>query len=250
MKKFLLIGVAIATVFSGSTMAADMRAPVYKAPPRPLPPPVYFSWTGCYVGGHVGGLWARKEWSDRLPGSDTFGLSDGTHDPNGFIGGVQAGCDYQFAGGFVIGITADYAWTDAEGSNAAILFPPFTDHSKVKSLASVTGRIGYAWDRFLGYVKGGGAWERDEYWSTNGVFTGTASETRSAWTIGIGGEYAFTNYLTGFIEYNYYDFGNRELTFNSSAGGVFHIFGIDETKSVLKAGLNFRFGGWGGPVRY
>jgi hypothetical protein len=29
--------------------------------------------------------------------------------------------------------------------------------SNTKSLASVTGRVGYAWDRFLGYVKGGGA---------------------------------------------------------------------------------------------
>ena len=27
----------------------------------------------------------------------------------------------------------------------------------------VTGRIGYVWDRFLGYVKGGAAWERDNY---------------------------------------------------------------------------------------
>ena len=35
--------------------------------------------------------------------------------------------------------------------------------SNVKGLSSVTGRVGYAWDRFLGYVKGGGAWEKDEY---------------------------------------------------------------------------------------
>jgi outer membrane immunogenic protein len=122
-------------------------------------------------------------------------------------------CDYQFAGGFVIGVAGDYAWTDADGSNVSLLFPGFTNHSKVESLASVTGRIGFAWDRFLGYVKGGGAWERDEYDFTNGVIIGTVGETRSGWTVGIGGEYAFTNFVTGFIEYNYYDFGNRDLTF-------------------------------------
>jgi outer membrane immunogenic protein len=96
-------------------------------------------------------------------------------------------------------------------------------------------------------VKGGGAWERDEFSFTNGVVVGTVSNTRSGWTIGIGAEYAFANYLTGFIEYNFYDFGSRDLSF---VGTTPFVFGIDETKSVVKAGLNFRFGGWGGPARY
>jgi outer membrane immunogenic protein len=244
MKKFVLTGF-VALLLASPAMAADLRVrqPVYKAPPPP--PPVYFSWTGCYVGAHVGGLWARKDWAVREPGDIFFGQSDGSHDADGWLGGLQAGCDYQFAGGFVIGIAGDYAWADADGSNTSLLFPGFTNHTKVKSLASVTGRIGYAWDRFLGYVKGGGAWERDEHDFTDGVFSASVSATRSGWTIGVGGEYAFTNFLTGFIEYNYYDFGSRDLTF-AGTGGPF-IYGIDETKSVLKAGLNFRFGGWSGP---
>lgn len=242
MKKFVLTGF-VALLIASPAMAADLRVrqPVYKAPPPP--PPVYFSWTGCYVGAHVGGLWARKDWAVRDPGNVFFGQSDGSHDADGWLGGLQAGCDYQFAGGFVIGIAGDYAWADADGSNTSLLFLGSTNHTKVKSLASVTGRIGYAWDRFLGYVKGGGAWERDEHDFTDGVFSAAVSATRSGWTIGVGGEYAFTNYLTGFIEYNYYDFGSRDLTF-AGTGGPF-IYGIDETKSVLKAGLNFRLGGWG-----
>jgi hypothetical protein len=161
MKKFVLTGF-VALLLASPAMAADLRVrqPVYKAPPPP--PPVYFSWTGCYVGAHVGGLWARKDWAVRDPGNVFFGQSDGSHDADGWLGGLQAGCDYQFAGGFVIGIAGDYAWANADGSNASLLFPGVTNHTKVKSLASVTGRIGYAWDRFLGYVKGGGAWERDE----------------------------------------------------------------------------------------
>jgi hypothetical protein len=55
---------------------------------------------------------------------------------------------------------------------------------------------------------------------------------------------AFTNFVTGFIEYDYYDFGNRDLTFVQNNGRTF-IYGIDETKHVVKAGLNFRFGGYG-----
>jgi hypothetical protein len=50
---------------------------------------------------------------DTTLGGPFFGEAD--HDVSGWLGGVQAGCDYQFAGGWVIGIQSDYAWTDAEG---------------------------------------------------------------------------------------------------------------------------------------
>jgi hypothetical protein len=55
----------------------------------------------------------------------------------------RGGCDYQFAGGWVIGVAGDYAWTDADGSHFSPLFPGFVNHTKVDSLASVTGRLGY-----------------------------------------------------------------------------------------------------------
>ena len=243
MRKFLL-GTALLMVLVSPAIAADMRTPVYKVPPPVVP---VWSWTGCYVGGHAGGLWAeQKEWIVRTPGGDFFGQSLGGHDADSWVGGVQAGCDYQFAGGFVIGIQGDYAWTDGEGSHDSARELGVAYHSKVKSLATATGRIGYAWDRLLGYVKGGGAWERDDYWATT-IVVGTAytaRETRSGWTIGVGGEYAFTNFLSGFVEYNYYDFGTREIGFTPQLAGLRPAFvDIKETKSVVRAGLNFRFGG-------
>jgi outer membrane immunogenic protein len=248
MKRLVASSIGVLAIGLTTASAADMRAqPVYRAPPPQAP--VYFSWTGCYFGGHVGGVWARKEWVVRDPLSPRFGQSDGSHDAEGFLGGVQGGCDYQFAGGFVIGVAGDYAWTDASGSHFSPLFPGAVNHTKVDSLASVTGRLGYAWDRFLGYVKGGGAWERDKYDFIDGVLIGTLDDTRSGWTVGVGGEYAFTNFVTGFIEYNYYDFNKRDLAFVQNIGGTF-IYGIDETKHVVKAGLNFRFGGWTGAGGY
>ena len=247
MRKFLL-GTAALIALASSAIAADMRAPVYKAPPPVVP---VWSWTGCFLGGHGGGLWTKKEWTDRTPGGDFYGQSLGGHDVNSWLGGVQAGCDYQFAGGFVIGIQGDYAWTDAEGSHDSAREFGVAYHSKVKSLATVTGRIGYAWDRFLGYVKGGGAWERDDYWATT-IILGTAyaaRETRSGWTIGVGGEYAFTNVLSGFVEYNYYDFGSRVIGFTPQVAGLGPaLVEIKETKGVVRAGLNLRFGGYAAPV--
>jgi outer membrane immunogenic protein len=123
-------------------------------------------------------------------------------------------------------------------------------------VASVTGRIGYAWDRFLGYVKGGGAWERDELtidFFNTGVI-GSRSDTRSGWTIGIGGEYAFTNWITGFVEYDYYNFGGRSNDFvcgpRACFANTFDLpIDVKETKSVFKVGLNFLFNGVGkGPL--
>jgi outer membrane immunogenic protein len=243
-KRFLAI-LALAALITAPAIAADLRrpVPVYQPPPPPvlIPIPIW-TWTGCYVGGHVGGLWAGKEIVDVTPVGAVFGSSD--HNVNGWLAGVQAGCDYQFAGGWVTGIQADYAWTSAEASHVSQLDPSLTIQTQIESVASATARLGYAWGRFLGYVKGGAAWERDNFNVFNNVTLATLAVSgdrrRSGWTVGVGGEYAFADYLSGFVEFNYYDFGSRDITFSN---GV--ILDVNETKSVLKAGLNFRFGGWG-----
>src|SRR5262245_20267619 len=153
MKKLSLATIGLAALFAAPAMAADLARPVYKAPP----PPVYvFSWTGCYFGGNVGGLWVSKDFTGTVLGSSFSG------DASSFAGGIQGGCNYQFAGGWVVGIQADYDWTNAHSDQVGVFFP-FTASYSVKSVGSVTGRVGYAWDRFLGYVKGGVAWERDEF---------------------------------------------------------------------------------------
>jgi outer membrane immunogenic protein len=242
MKKLLLTSAAMLALFGGTASAADLavRAPAYRAPP-----PVYvFSWTGCYIGGNVGGVWIRKDETLVTPfGAAVAGTDFGSHDADSVIGGVQAGCNYQ-VGGWVFGIQGDYDWTDASGSHVNPRFPTWTDASKTKSLASVTGRVGYAWDRLLGYVKGGGAWERDDYTITAPFGIATASETRGGWTVGVGLEYAFTNWLTGFVEYDYYGFGTRTNAFVTPAGVPFSI-DIKENKNVVKVGLNWKFGGVG-----
>jgi outer membrane immunogenic protein len=245
----VLLATAALIALAGPALSADLRAPVYKASP---PIVSAWSWTGCYLGGHADGLWAKSErWIVRTPGGLFEGQSLGAHDVNGWLGGVQGGCDYQFAGGFVIGLQGDYAWTNSEGSHDSALEIGVAYHSKVKSLASVTGRVGYAWDRFLGYVRGGAAWERDDYWATT-IILGTAytaSETRSGWSIGVGGEYAFTSFVSGFVEYNYYDFGSRSIALTPQIVGLGPAFvEIKETKSVVRAGLNVRFGGYVPPV--
>jgi outer membrane immunogenic protein len=250
-KKIALATLALSALLAAPAMAADLSRPVYKAPPPP--PPVYFSWTGCYVGGNVGGLWVHREFTDRLVGDPFFGQTF-TSTSSSLIGGVQGGCNYQFNGGWVVGIQADYDWAgNDDGNNTFFLNERGT--FRTKSLASVTGRIGYAWDRFLGYVKGGGAWERDDFTIIfpTGVVANLSSNTRSGWTVGVGGEYAFTNWFTGFVEYDFYGFGNSSDNFACGGAcivGLGTTFPADrkEWKSVFKVGFNILWGPGTGPL--
>ncbi|MEA2944718.1 MAG: outer rane immunogenic protein, partial [Alphaproteobacteria bacterium] len=141
MKKILLATVALTALVAAPAMAADLARPVYKAAP---PPVVYaYSWTGCYVGGNGGGVWVHKDYALTGVGIAGFGgvnfpaIGMGSHDASSGIGGVQVGCNYQFAGGWVIGIQADYDWMRANGSHLDPILGISTLTNNAKSLGSV-----------------------------------------------------------------------------------------------------------------
>jgi outer membrane immunogenic protein len=224
------------------SIAADLQAP---APAWPSSFAVT-SWSGCHLGGNAGGFWDDStRWTVETPGGAFFGESLGEHAVGSWLAGVQAGCDYQLAGGFVAGLEGGYDFAHGEGSHDSAHEFGVAYHSEIKGLASATGRIGYAWGSFLGYVKGGAAWQRDSY-SASTILLGTAytaSETRPGWAIGLGGEYAFTNLLSAFVEYDYYEFGARSVALTPEVVGLGPAsVGIRETGSTLRAGLNLRLG--------
>jgi outer membrane immunogenic protein len=142
MRKLILASLALLALASPA-MAADLGPPANEGH--------ISNWTGCHVGGNAGGLWGHQHWINQTQGGDFFGYSLGEHDQGSWIAGVQAGCDYQTSSGFVVGVAGDYGWTDAEGSHASARETGVFYHSEADSLASVTGRIGYGWDRVLGY---------------------------------------------------------------------------------------------------
>jgi outer membrane immunogenic protein len=197
------------TAFVASAMAAEL--PV-KAPPPPLPPP--YTWTGVYLGAHLGGgvadnngdIDAISRFKDGQPLFNNF-----HHELNGssFIGGGQLGANYQFDENWVIGVEGDITATriQAVKSLNRIDLLDVRDFNLVVNrdvdwLASVRGRIGYAWDRWLVYATGGGAWARikvDEslFNPTVVVFSERESRSRSGWVAGGGFEYAFAGYGWG-----------------------------------------------------
>jgi len=85
----------------------------------------------------------------------------------------------------------------------------------IKSVGTVTGRVGAAFDRTLLYVLGGYAWEHAGLENPETAFgvNSFASETGSGWTLGVGPEYALTRNWSAFLQYNYMGFGTRDLLF-------------------------------------
>ena len=106
-----------------------------------------------------------------------------------------------------------------------------------------TRRLGFAFDRWLVYGKGGVAWAHDKYSTNFYTFPGTIGidETRIGWTVGGGVEYAFAPNWSGKLEYNYMDFGSKNVSF-----APFTSTAIDQQIHAVKFGINYKFGG--GPL--
>lgn len=247
MKK--LIAVTAATLLTaGVASAADLKAPVYKAPPLA---PVY-NWTGFYVGANAGiGLGEHPTEFNIPTGAFTFDRV--TAAPFGAIGGVQAGYNYQI-GNWVLGVEADIQASGMKDSENCLLqcttfggFPnAATIEQKMGWFGTARARIGYTSNSgVMAYYTGGFAFG-DVETTINEATGGLAgvfrfSDTKTGWTLGSGVEAALGGNWTGKLEYLYVDLGdvNGAYTF----AGFNHTISHDVTSHIFRAGLNYRFGG-------
>ncbi len=207
------------------------------------------SFTGCHVGIHGGGVFSTAdEWTPVTPGGAFIGQSLGSHDLSGAAGGVQGGCDYAFASGLVLGFGAGYTLTNARGEHASTRETGVSYLSKTDGIGTATVRAGFAWDRVLGFVSAGIAAQQDKYWATTTVL-GTAfeaRETRLGWTVGAGAEVQLTHGLSAFARYDYADFGTDRIGLTPQVQGLRPAsVEITSHTSLLRAGINLRFGGPG-----
>ena len=134
---FGLAAVMLTSVSAVSEAADAPRGPAY----RPPPPPLFYNWTGLYVGVHAGGGWADLGFGDT---------------GSGFIGGGQVGYNYQI-NQWVFGLEADVSGSGIK-NNLVSLGSLFTASLNWNAFWTVTPRLGYAFDNWLVYGKGGGAW--------------------------------------------------------------------------------------------
>ena len=124
-----LLAFASATLF-GCSIATAADLAVRKAPP-PAPAPVS-SWTGFYIGAHVGTGWGTTE-SEINSVSGFGGALGGFVIPvsqtqsNGFLGGVQGGYNWQLGPWAVIGVEADCLLDRHRGDFALPGYPRLLD---------------------------------------------------------------------------------------------------------------------------
>jgi outer membrane immunogenic protein len=251
MRKSSILLVAFAALWVTAASAADMPL---KAPLAPVPYTSY-NWTGFYLGGEAGGAWATSQ-STNITGGTAFpaGTVQNPINYSGILGGFYGGANYQF-NQFVVGIDGDYTWAGLLGTGTDVStvnghIDEHTDH--INWIGTVTGRVGYAVNNWLLFAKGGWAWagfagNSTEYNAagTTVVDVGSASSTRSGWTVGGGVEYGLAPHVTAKLEYDYVDFGtaNFSSTDVTVATGVVNIYQRSATSSLnmVKVGLGYKF---------
>jgi outer membrane immunogenic protein len=252
MKKLAaIVGVIAAFVLVSAASAADMPVKARAVAPAPAP---MFNWTGIYVGGHGGGDWSNNTWDVPLSALNIAGgcggcpRPAGSHTASSWLAGVQAGFNYQM-GMWVWGAEADVSWTNLNGSSVSLFIPPSTINSKTDSLGTIAARLGVTpWDRTLIFVKGGGAWAHDDFFTTligaPSVAAQENKEYRWGWMVGAGLEYAVWQNWSVKVEYNHLDLGKKRETLAPIAGCCTPFeYDVKQTIDLVKVGLNYRFVG-------
>ena len=270
MNKLLVAGIGLAGLIGGPALAADMRPP-----PAPVE---LFTWSGAYVGVNLGSGWRQPvDFVTTMPSCTDFttclivdpdtGLASAlgtgrSTRASGLTGGFQAGYNYQF-GAAVAGVELDWEYfkrTSSLGPNAGLMSDinlglPLLVSNEVAStwLATIRGRLGFAWDRLLLYGTGGVAFTDVRYTQTvsaSAFITGATvvnvvTETKSGVTVGGGAEYALWNNLTLRAEYLYAQFtgvsGTSVLQFQNFSNPVAGSTG-NLHDHIVRVGLNYKFG--------
>jgi outer membrane immunogenic protein len=266
MKRFRLVGLALVSLAVGPVKAADLRpAPVYTK--APVMAPVY-NWTGFYVGLNGGYSWGRANTDFTILGVTPGSVSQNL---NGWLGGGQAGYNWQVGGTWVFGIEADIQATGQKGTFSlatpticpvATVAPlPCTTGSgsveqKLPWFGTLRGRLGITpLPTWLLYATGGLAYGEVD---TNATFTAavgplggavtstTAStnsnSTRVGWTVGAGAEWAIFGPWSVKAEYLYMNLGTLTTNFAGPAPFTLLTTSSRVTDNIGRVGVNYRFG--------
>lgn len=246
-----------------------------------------YDWTGVYVGGFVGGASganATTSTNSYLSPSGSYDGYNATGSSNystssSFIGGGTVGYNWQIPKTpYLIGLEGEYGYLGMSGSGQSQAVrsdapTPFSYNTQSKTRIGsdygyglVGGRLGYALDRSLFYVKSGAVFTQVNSSSSTlpihgdgSMDTFTSSSTKSGGTttgyaIGGGIEYAPSWYsnenLTVKVEYLYFGMPSSSnsnasscsnyippcepmanTTYHNSTGGI----------STAKIGVNYKF---------
>jgi len=235
MKRLLLTTASLLALAAAPLAHAADLGPARAPPPAPLP---VYNWTGIYLGVNGGGAWGRQDPLNVITNRfDAFNI-----DFSGGLVGGTVGAQVQ-VGHVVLGFELDLDWADLHGN--ATFTPtifgvpqPFVLNARTSMDWFGTGRVrlGYAQDNWLFYATGGAAilGSKTELITASGLLCNTVgvipcagTDKRVGGAIGAGLEYGFTPNWSAKVEYLYVTAVSLDVAhFN-----------------VVRAGINYRFGG-------
>lgn len=207
MKTLVVGAAALAAVgWTASAEAADLNYG-QRAPYTVNQPLNAYSWAGPYLGGNLGYEWGS--------------VNNNPAKPSGFVGGVQAGYNFQ-NGPWVFGVEGDIQAAGADDTFAPWKFsnPWF---------GTLRGRAGYAFSNVLFYGTAGLAFGE----LRAQTFGWTESHTSAGWTIGAGAEVMFAPNWSAKLEYLYIDLSTSQFAITGVSNGY--------SASVVRAGVNYHF---------
>jgi len=225
--------VLIAGLSASAALADGYEAPAgYAVVP-------YVSWTGFYIGGHVGGAWSEVDWSNVTFTGERFNNTD-----SGFIGGGQIGYNQQI-GNLVVGVEATLSGADLNRDFHSILFPSVRFSADINTIATVTGRFGVASNQWLLYGKAGWAGAQVEFSGRSSaplpVDSFSFDNWRNGWTLGAGLEYKIARNISLGVEYSFIELGSDRDNGISTLGIPVTLRDHDLQIQSVTARLNFQF---------
>ncbi|MDD7910219.1 porin family protein [Pseudovibrio exalbescens] len=217
MLRFASTAVALG-LLAGPALAADL--------PQPQEPIAYdepvvisqYDWNGAYIGANLG--WGFMGFDGDA--GTTGALDD---NDNGVNVGLYGGYNFMVTPQILLGVEGDIAYNDIDQSAGG--FGIESDWN-----ANIRARAGYAvFNNTLLYGTGGVAFA-DLTATGNGDSDDT---TAVGYTVGAGIEQAFTDRISGRVEYLYQDFGSQDFTL----GGTRYKTDVDN--NIVRAGVAVSF---------
>ena len=207
--KGLVVGAAalVAVGWTASAEAADLNYG-QRAPYTVNQPLNAYSWAGPYLGGNLGYDWGSV---DNNPAK-----------PSGFVGGVQAGYNWQY-GPWVFGVEGDIQATGADDT-----FAPWKFSNPWFGTAARPRRLCLQQRAVLRHRR-----SRLRRTARRRPSAVTESHTNAGWTIGAGAEFGFAPNWSAKLEYLYVDLPTSHFAITGVSNG--YSFG------VVRAGVNYHF---------
>lgn len=234
-KFFLRLAFAVAVLLPmPSALAADLDVP----PPELRS--ASFDWSGPYIGVFGAAVAVDGTYDatcTNIVPCATPTYTDIEHSGIGYAGGALIGWNHQMDS-FVMGVEGDWAFGGTVATNDE---PGIDTDLSFNNIATLRARAGFALDNTLLYVTGGLAAVDMEF---GAVMSTSESDSRwvYGWTVGGGLEHAFSDHLSGRIEYLYVGLDDADFSMTDGAATT-----LDATQSfddihMVRVGLTYNFG--------